>query len=70
MQHWIWTCFFDFQYLYFISAVTLIAGVSFIDDIRSLPDSVRLVVQFAAMILMFYQLDILHLEMWLSLIHI
>ena len=61
---WIWSCFFGFQYLYFILAVTLIAGVSFIDDIRSLPDSVRLVVQFAAMILMFYQLDILHLEMW------
>lgn len=61
---WIWACVFDFQYFYFIIAVTLIAGVSFIDDIRSLPDSVRLVVQFAAMILMFYQLDILHLEMW------
>lgn len=61
---WVGMCFFGFQYFYFILAVTLIAGVSFIDDIRSLPDSVRLVAQFAAMILMFYQLDILHLEMW------
>lgn len=61
---WIWSCFFGFQYLYFILAVTLIAGVSFIDDIRSLPDSMRLVVQFVAMVLMFYQLDILHLGMW------
>lgn len=34
------------------------------DDIRSLPDSVRLVAQFAAMALMFYQLDILHWNMW------
>lgn len=51
-------------YLYFLLAVTLIAGVSFIDDIRSLPDSIRLVAQFAAMLLMFYQLDLLHLEMW------
>lgn len=61
---WIWACFFDFQYFFFLLAVTLIAGVSFIDDIRSLPDSLRLVVQFAAMLLMFYQLDILHVEMW------
>lgn len=29
-------------------AVTLIGGVSFIDDVRSLPDSVRLVAQFIA----------------------
>lgn len=61
---WIWACFFGFQYFFFLLAVTLIAGVSFIDDIRSLPDSLRLVVQFAAMLLMFYQLDILHVEMW------
>ena len=39
-------------------------GVSFVDDIRSLPDSVRLVAQFAAMVMMFYQLDILHWNMW------
>lgn len=34
------------------------------DDIRSLPDSVRLVAQFTAMVLMFYSLDILHQELW------
>ena len=51
-------------YPFFLLALTLIAGVSFIDDIRSLPDSVRLVAQFVAMAMMFYQLDILHLEMW------
>lgn len=50
--------------LWFILSVTLIAGVSFIDDIRSLSDSVRLVAQFVAMVMMFYQLDILHLDMW------
>ena len=61
---WIWAIFFGFSYIYFLLAVTLVAGVSFIDDIRSLPDSVRLVAQFAAMLLMFYQLGILHLEMW------
>jgi len=61
---WIWSAFFGFQYPWFLAAVTLAAGISFVDDIRSLPDSVRLVVQFTAMGLMFLQLDILHLEMW------
>ena len=51
-------------YPWFLTAVTLIAGVSFVDDVRSLPDSVRLVAQFVAMGLMFYQLDMLHWEMW------
>ncbi|MCM1515083.1 MAG: glycosyltransferase family 4 protein [Paraprevotella sp.] len=61
---WVWSAFFGFQYPWFIAAVTLIAGVSFIDDIRSLPDSVRLVAQFVAMGLMFYQMDMLHPELW------
>ena len=61
---WIWSAFFGFQYLWVLLAVSLIAGVSFIDDIRSLPDSVRLVAQFIAMVMMFYQLDILHWDMW------
>ncbi|MCF2659803.1 glycosyltransferase family 4 protein [Parabacteroides distasonis] len=61
---WIWAAFFGLGYTWFLVAVTLIAGVSFVDDIRSLPDSVRLVAQFVAMGLMFYQLDMLHWEMW------
>ena len=61
---WIWAAFFGFGYPWFLAAVTLIAGVSFVDDIRSLPDSVRLVAQFVAMGLMFYQLDMLHWDMW------
>ena len=61
---WVWSAFFGFQYPWFLAAVTLAAGISFVDDIRSLPDSIRLVVQFTAMVLMFQQLDILHFEMW------
>ena len=61
---WIWSAFFGFQYLWFLLAVTLIAGISFVDDIHSLPDSVRLVAQFVAMGLMFYELDMLHWNMW------
>lgn len=61
---WIWSAFYGFQYPFFLLAVTLIAGVSLIDDIHSLPDSVRLVIQFIAMMMMFGQLDILHWNMW------
>lgn len=61
---WIWSVFFAFPYIWFLLAVTLIAGISFIDDVRSLPDSVRLIAQFIAMAMMFYQLDILHMDMW------
>ena len=61
---WIWAAFCGFHNIWFLIAVTLVAGISFIDDIHSLPDSVRLVAQFAAMALMFYQLDILHWNMW------
>lgn len=43
-------------YPWFLLAVVLAAGISFVDDIHSLPDSVRLVVQFAAMGLLILQL--------------
>lgn len=64
---WVWAAFtstgllstgLGFGYPWFLAAVTLIAGVSFVDDIRSLPDSVRLVAQFVTMGLMFYQLGL------------
>ena len=65
---WVWSAFFRFQYPWFLVAVTLAAGVSFIDDIHSLPDSVRLVVQFIAMGLMFYQLNMIHANLWWAVI--
>ena len=56
------------EYLPFIIGLVLIAGVSFWDDVKSLPDSVRLVAQFAAMGLMFYKLIIdngqVNIEHW------
>lgn len=44
------------DYLPFLIGLMLIAGVSFIDDVHSLPDSVRLVAQFTAMALMFWSM--------------
>ena len=40
---WVWSVFFGFQYPWFLVGFTLVAGVSFVDDIHSLPDYVRLV---------------------------
>lgn len=61
---WVWSTFFGFDYPWFLAGLTLVAGVSFVDDIHSLPDSVRLVAQFAAAAMAFYQLGILHWSMW------
>ena len=52
------------SYLPFLVGLLLVAGVSFWDDVKSLPDSVRLVVQFVAMALMFWSMGILHWNMW------
>ena len=55
-------------YLPFLCGLVMIATVSFVDDIHSLPDSLRLVVQFAAMALMFWQLDIVHWDLWWAVV--
>lgn len=52
------------EYLPFLVGLLLVAGVSFWDDVKSLPDSVRLVVQFVAMALMFWSMGIMHWNMW------
>lgn len=52
---WIWSIWYGFEYPWLLAGVTLAAGISFIDDIHSLPDSLRLVVQFAAMAMILYQ---------------
>lgn len=53
---WVWSAFFGFQFPWMLAAVSLAAGISFVDDIHSLPDCVRLVVQFLAMGLLFWQI--------------
>lgn len=61
---WLFWLFFGFRYSWFILGLSLIGIVSFIDDIHSLPDSTRLVAQFAAMFLMFHQFGILNIQDW------
>ena len=52
------------EYPRFIVALTLITFISFVDDIRSTSQSLRLVFHFAAMVLMFYQWDLFSLSWW------
>ena len=52
------------SYLPFLIGLVLICGVSFWDDVKSLPDRVRLVAQFVAMALMFWSMGILRWDMW------
>lgn len=61
---WLYAAFFGFHYIWFILGLSLVGLISFIDDIHSLPDSLRLVVQFAAMFLMFHQFGILNWHDW------
>ena len=61
---WIWSSFYGYNYPWMLTGVTLAAGISFVDDIHSLPDSLRLVVQFAAMFLIFQEIGLLHWDMW------
>ena len=65
---WLYAAFFGLEYWPFLLGLTLVAGISFVDDIHSLPDSVRLVVQFIAMALMFYCWGILQWDMWWAII--
>ena len=44
------------EYLPFIIGLVLICGISFVDDIHSLPDSLRMVVQIVAVLLMFWSI--------------
>lgn len=51
---WIWSIWYGFPEPWLLAAVTLTAGISFVDDIHSLPDSLRLIVQFSSMIAVLY----------------
>ena len=53
---WLYAAFFGLELWPFLVGITLVAGISFVDDIHSLPDSVRLVVQFIATALMMWSI--------------
>lgn len=65
---WAWSAGWGFPCPWFLAGLTLIAGVSFADDIRSVPNRVRIAIHFAAMLLMFYQLGLFGAGVWWYLI--
>ena len=54
----------QFEYPWFMLALTLITFISFVDDIRSTSQGLRLVFHFTAMALMFYQWGLFSLPWW------
>lgn len=46
------------DYLPFMVGLLMVAGISFVDDIHSLPDSLRMVVQIASILLMFWSINL------------
>ena len=52
------------SYIPFLVGLLMVAGVSFWDDVHSLPDSLRMVVQIMAFMLMFWSLGLMQWSMW------
>ena len=52
------------EYPWFMLALTLVAFISFVDDVHSVSQRVRLVCQFSAMALMFYQWGLFGWSWW------
>lgn len=52
------------SYIPFLVGLLMVAGVSFWDDVHSLPDSLRMVVQMISYLLMFWSMGIMQWSMW------
>ena len=61
---WLWAMFFKVHDPWFLAGLSLVSIVSFADDIKSVPNKVRLVVQFLAIILIAHDLGLLTANMW------
>ena len=59
-------CYSDFAYPYFFAGLTLVAAVSFVDDLRPLPNRYRIAAQFAGVALLLYQTGLMTREIWLA----
>lgn len=61
---WIWAVFFGLQYGWFMAGLTLVGMISFIDDIHPLDNKIRLLGQFAAMMMLFANLGFYNAIGW------
>lgn len=63
---WLYMLFFGFRYEWFLSGLTIIAAISFADDIRPLSNRIRLCVHFTAIVLLLVEWGFLTQEtIWL-----
>lgn len=60
----VYSLFFGITYPWFLISLLALSAVSFIDDIRSVPNAIRLIVQFCAMFMIFWQWGIVNWQMW------
>lgn len=61
---WLYAAFFGLHYPWFMAGLTAICAVSFADDVHSVPNVWRLLVQFASMMLMFVDLGFISGALW------
>lgn len=61
---WLYAAFYGFNYPLFLLGITLIAVISFADDVAPIPNKVRICIHFLSMILMLGQLGLLNYDMW------
>ncbi|MGL4853614.1 MAG: MraY family glycosyltransferase [Phocaeicola sp.] len=64
---WLYLLFYGLEYAWFVGGMTLIAGISFVDDITPLPNRYRLLIQFAAMGMLFVQWGTVGAGWWIWL---
>lgn len=62
---WLWVAFFGLKYPWFLAGLTVVSVVSFTDDVRSVPNGVRLAAQFLAVFLLLLETGALAGPLWL-----
>lgn len=60
--------FFDFQYALFFVGLAVITIISFLDDIITVSSKYRIIIHFAAMLMMFYDCDFYSLQWYFTFI--
>ena len=63
----IYFIYYQYTYPWFFAGLTLITLISFLDDVRSIPSLIRLIIQFVATGLMFYQCQLFAMSWFLWL---
>lgn len=61
---WLYVAFYGVSYPWFLLGLSLVALISFVDDVYSVPNRYRIVVHFISMLLMFYQWGIFTIDQW------